>query len=134
RWRGNRARHRLAAMRKDRSALFFDRLAAQRPEPEGELAYRNPYTLLVAVVRSAPGTAIGVNRATRPLFARVDNPAAMVALGEEGLKRYIRSIGLFNTKAKNGIRPSEILLAEHGGQVPHDRRTLETLPGVGRKT
>ena len=121
-------------MRKDRIALFFDRLAAQRPEPKGELEYRNAYTLLVAVVLSAQATDSGVNKATRALFATVDTPARMVALGEEGLKRHIRTIGLFNTKAKNVIRLSEILLAEHGGEVPHDRATLEKLPGVGRKT
>jgi endonuclease-3 len=113
---------------------MFRRLAAANPEPKSELEYVNPYTLLVAVVLSAQATDAGVNKATRPLFQRVTTPQQMVELGEEGLRAYIKTIGLFNTKAKNVIRLSEILVAEHGGTVPRDREALETLPGVGRKT
>ncbi|WP_207456005.1 endonuclease III [Azospirillum sp. SYSU D00513] len=113
---------------------FFRRLSLANPEPRSELEYVNPYTLLVAVVLSAQATDIGVNKATGPLFRTVTTPEAMVALGEEGLRGYIKTIGLFNTKAKNVIRLSEILIAEHGGEVPRDREALETLPGVGRKT
>jgi endonuclease-3 len=113
---------------------FFRRLSLANPEPRSELEYINPYTLLVAVVLSAQATDIGVNKATGPLFRVVATPAQMVALGEEKLRGYIKTIGLFNTKAKNVIRLSEILLAEHGGEVPRDREALETLPGVGRKT
>jgi endonuclease-3 len=115
-------------------AEFFDRLAAANPDPRSELAFLNPYTLLVAVVLSAQATDAGVNKATEPLFEIVDTPQKMLALGEAGLKRYIRTIGLFNTKAKNVIRLSEILVAEHGGEVPQDREKLQALPGVGRKT
>ncbi len=124
----------VAAMKKADVERFFSLLAAATPEPKGELHYVNPYTLLVAVVLSAQATDAGVNRATRPLFAKVRTPAQMVALGLEGLKSYIRTIGLYNTKAKNVIALSEILLREHGGRVPRDRAALEKLPGVGRKT
>jgi endonuclease-3 len=113
---------------------FFDRLAAANPDPRSELDFINPYSLLVAVVLSAQATDAGVNRATEPLFKIADTPQKMLDLGEEGLKRYIRTIGLFNTKAKNVIRLSQILVAEHGGEVPRDRDRLEALPGVGRKT
>jgi endonuclease-3 len=113
---------------------FFRRLAELNPEPETELEYRDPYTLLVAVALSAQATDVSVNLATRKLFAIADTPAKMVALGEDGVKAHIKTIGLFNTKAKNVIALSEKLLAEHGGQVPRDRAALETLPGVGRKT
>jgi len=113
---------------------FFDRLAAANPNPRGELDFINPFTLLVAVVLSAQATDAGVNKATEPLFKIVDSPGKMLELGEAELKRYIRTIGLFNTKAKNVMRLSEILVAEHGGEVPRDREKLETLPGVGRKT
>jgi endonuclease III len=116
------------------AAEFYRRLAEANPHPETELESVNVYTLLVAVVLSAQATDAGVNRATRALFAAVDTPAAMVALGEEGLKRHIRTIGLFNTKAKNVIALSEALIARHGGAVPRDRAALEALPGVGRKT
>lgn len=115
-------------------AEFYRRLSAAAPEPETELAYTNAYTLLVAVVLSAQATDIGVNKATRALFETVTTPAAMVALGEEGLKAHIRTIGLFNTKARNVIALSEILLRDFGGEVPRERAVLETLPGVGRKT
>ena len=113
---------------------FFERLSRATPEPVTELKYVNPYTLLVAVVLSAQATDVGVNKATGPLFAVVDTPEKMVALGEEGLKSYIRTIGLFNSKAKNVIELSRRLIAEHDSEVPQDRETLETLPGVGRKT
>ncbi|MFD1624903.1 endonuclease III [Azospirillum griseum] len=113
---------------------FFRRLSAANPEPRSELEYVNPYTLLVAVALSAQATDTGVNKATGPLFARVTTPQAMVDLGEEGLRGYIKTIGLFNTKAKNVIRLSELLLERHGGEVPQDRDALEALPGVGRKT
>ena len=113
---------------------FFARLAEDNPHPETELEYSNPYTLLVAVALSAQATDIGVNKATRALFAEVDTPEKMVALGEEGLKQHIKTIGLFNTKAKNVIALSEALIRDHGGQVPEDREALERLPGVGRKT
>ena len=113
---------------------FFSRLAEDNPHPETELESVNPYTLLVAVVLSAQATDAGVNKATRALFAEVDTPEKMVALGEDGLKRHIRTIGLFNTKAKNVIALSQHLIAEHGSEVPADRDALEALPGVGRKT
>jgi len=113
---------------------FFRRLAAANPNPRGELKYINPYTLLVAVVLSAQATDVSVNKATEPLFKVADTPHKMLALGEARLKDYIRAIGLYNTKAKNIIRLSEILLRDHGGQVPPGREALQTLPGVGRKT
>ncbi len=113
---------------------FYRRLADRIPEPETELDFVNHYTLLVAVVLSAQATDAGVNLATRDLFARVTTPQQMVDLGEEELKRHIRTIGLFNTKAKNVIALSRTLVEEHGGRVPADRDALEALPGVGRKT
>ncbi|MFO1060997.1 MAG: endonuclease III [Dongiaceae bacterium] len=119
---------------KAEAAAFFDRLAAADPAPRGELAFVNPFTLLVAVVLSAQATDAGVNKATPALFAAADTPARMLALGEERVRDYIKTIGLFNTKARNVIRLSEILVREHGGEVPRDRDQLERLPGVGRKT
>ena len=113
---------------------FYRRLAEANPHPETELESGNAYQLLVAVVLSAQATDAGVNKATRALFAEVTTPEAMVALGEERLKRHIRTIGLFNTKAKNVIALSRALIAEHGGAVPETREALEALPGVGRKT
>jgi endonuclease III len=113
---------------------FYRRLAEANPAPETELAYGNDYQLLVAVVLSAQATDVGVNRATRKLFEDVKTPAQMVGLGEDGLKTHIKTIGLFNAKAKNVIALSEILERDHAGQVPADRDILETLPGVGRKT
>jgi endonuclease-3 len=113
---------------------FFRRLAEDNPSPETELEFGNTYQLLVAVVLSAQATDVGVNKATRALFREVKTPAQMVALGEEGLKQHIKTIGLFNTKAKNVIALSEILVRDHGGEVPADRDLLTTLPGVGRKT
>jgi endonuclease III len=113
---------------------FFRRLAKERPDPRSELEYINPYTLLVAVVLSAQATDAGVNKATETLFKVADTPQKMVALGEARLRDYIKTIGLFNTKAKNVIALSEKLIAEHGGEVPRTRDALEALPGVGRKT
>jgi endonuclease-3 len=113
---------------------FFHRLAEQDPEPRTELEYRNPYTLLVAVVLSAQATDVGVNKATKALFEAADTPAKMVALGESKVRNYIRTIGLFNNKAKNVIALSRQLIDEHNSELPNDRQTLETLPGVGRKT
>lgn len=113
---------------------FYARLQALDPEPKGELNYVNDYTLLVAVVLSAQATDVGVNKATGPLFEVVDTPEKMVALGEAKLKDFIKTIGLFNSKAKNVITLSEMLVADHDSKVPEDRETLETLPGVGRKT
>ena len=113
---------------------FFRRLAERMPAPETELHYSNPFTLLVAVVLSAQATDAGVNKATKGLFAVADSPAKMAALGEEAIRDHIKTIGLFNTKAKNVLKLSEILATEHGGEVPRDRAALEALPGVGRKT
>ena len=113
---------------------FFRRLAELNPSPETELASGNTYQLLVAVLLSAQSTDVGVNKATRALFREVKTPTQMVALGEAGLKEHIKTIGLFNTKAKNVIALSEILDREHGGVVPADRDLLTALPGVGRKT
>ncbi len=118
----------------DEIDCVFARLAAVDPEPKSELVYRNPYTLLVAVVLSAQATDAGVNAATAALFDVADTPEAMVALGEDGLRRYIRTIGLFNTKAKNVIALSRQLIEKHGSAVPANREALEALPGVGRKT
>jgi endonuclease III len=113
---------------------FYHRLAEANPAPETELAYGNAYQLLVAVTCSAQSTDVGVNKATKALFAEVKTPAQMVALGLEGLKAHIKTIGLFNNKAKNVIALSEILVRDHAGEVPADRDALEALPGVGRKT
>lgn len=121
-------------MRKADIAEFFRRLATDNPEPRGELDYLNPYTLLVAVVLSAQATDVGVNKATDALFKLADTPEKMLALGEARLKDCIRTIGLYNTKARNIIRLSEILVKEHQGKVPDRRAALEALPGVGRKT
>ena len=113
---------------------FFRRLAAHRPDPTTELDFINPYTLLVAVVLSAQATDASVNKATEPLFERADTPQKMLALGEAKLMDYIRTIGLYRTKAKNVIALSRILVEQHGGAVPRTREALEALPGVGRKT
>jgi len=121
-------------MKKANIEEFFRRLEERDPEPRGELDYINPYTLLVAVVLSAQATDVGVNKATGPLFKAADTPEKMVALGEARVRDYIKTIGLFNTKAKNVIALSRILIDEHGGEVPRDREALEKLPGVGRKT
>lgn len=113
---------------------FFARLEAKDPEPRGELHYKNPYTMLVAVVLSAQATDIGVNKATKPLFEVADTPEKMLELGEGRVRDYIKTIGLFNTKAKNVIKLSRQLLDDHNGVVPADRDALVKLPGVGRKT
>jgi endonuclease-3 len=113
---------------------FFSRLAEANPAPTTELEYSNPYQLLVAVVLSAQATDVSVNLATRELFRRVRTPQQMVALGEDALRDQIKSIGLFNTKAKNVIALSEALIRSHNGEVPRTREELEKLPGVGRKT
>jgi endonuclease-3 len=112
----------------------FTHFAALEPEPKTELNAPNPFCLLVAIVLSAQATDVGVNKATGPLFAVADSPEKILALGEAGLKRYIKTIGLFNAKAKNVIALCERLIAVYGGQVPATREALETLPGVGRKT
>jgi len=124
----------MARMSKENAARFFALLAAERPDPTTELQYINPYTLLVAVVLSAQATDVGVNKATEKLFKIADTPAKTVALGEATLRDYIKTIGLYRTKAANVIRLSEILLEKHGGEVPANRDALEALPGVGRKT
>lgn len=121
-------------MKPQQTAEFFARLAKQTPEPKTELNYVNAYTLLVAVVLSAQATDAGVNEATKALFETVTTPAQMLKLGEAGLKQHIKTIGLFNAKAKNVIALSKILLEQHDGQVPRDRDALQALPGVGRKT
>ena len=113
---------------------FYRRLAEANPAPETELEYVNPYTLLVAVALSAQATDVGVNKATRSLFAQVQTPRQMLELGEERLRDQIKTIGLFNTKAKNIIAAARILVDEFAGEVPQEREKLETLPGVGRKT
>jgi endonuclease-3 len=113
---------------------FFRRLAEVNPSPETELEYGNVYQLLVSVVLSAQSTDVGVNKATRALFRDVETPQQMLELGEEGLKQHIKTIGLYNSKAKNVIALSEILVRDFGGEVPADRDVLTTLPGVGRKT
>lgn len=113
---------------------FFSRLANCKPDPRSELDYVNPYTLLVAVVLSAQATDAGVNKATKALFQIVQTPNQMIALGETTLRDYVKTIGLYNTKAKHIIALSHILINDHDGQVPEDRAILETLPGVGRKT
>ncbi|MDE3028085.1 MAG: endonuclease III [Paracoccaceae bacterium] len=113
---------------------IFRRFQAAEPEPKGELEHVNAYTLLVAVALSAQATDVGVNRATRALFAKVDTPQKMLDLGEEGLTEHIKTIGLFRQKAKNVIKMSQILVDEYGGEVPSSRAALQSLPGVGRKT
>jgi len=113
---------------------IFSIWAADNPEPETELEYTNVYTLLVAVVLSAQSTDVGVNKATKELWYIADNPEDMVKLGEDGLKKYIKTIGLYNTKAKNVILLSKMLIDDHNGEVPKDLNELQKLPGVGRKT
>ncbi|MEY4671497.1 MAG: endonuclease [Pseudomonadota bacterium] len=121
-------------MKREQIFEFFRRLAEDNPSPETELEFGNTYQLLVAVTLSAQATDVGVNKATRRLFELVKTPAQMVALGEAGLKEHIKTIGLFNTKAKNVIALSEILVRDYGGEVPANRDALTELPGVGRKT
>ena len=121
-------------MRKADIVDLFARLAEDNPHPETELAYGNDYQLLVAVTLSAQSTDVGVNKATRRLFEEVKTPQAMVDLGVEGLKEHIKTIGLYNNKAKNVVALSQALVADHDGAVPRDRDALTALPGVGRKT
>jgi len=113
---------------------MFTRLRELNPHPKTELEYTTPFELLVAVALSAQATDVGVNKATRKLFPVANTPQAILALGEEGLKKYIATIGLFNAKAKNVIATCRLLVEQHGGEVPRDRAALEALPGVGRKT
>jgi endonuclease-3 len=122
------------AQTKARISAIFDRFAAATPDPRTELVYASPYTLLVAVVLSAQATDVSVNKATGPLFAVADTPQKMIDLGEAALARHISSIGLFNTKAKNVISLSKLIMERHAGEVPRTREALEALPGVGRKT
>ena len=121
-------------MNKEKRQLIFDRLADAIPDPTTELQYSSVFELLIAVVLSAQATDKGVNKATARLFPVVNTPQAILALGEEGLKTYIKTIGLFNSKAKNIIALCAMLLEQHGGKVPDQRESLESLPGVGRKT
>jgi len=121
-------------MKKAHIDPFFAVLSERNPEPKSELEYTNVYTLLVAVVLSAQATDVGVNKATKALFEKVANPQQMIDLGEGQLKDHIKTIGLFNTKAKNVIKLSQMLMDEHEGEVPQSREALEKLPGVGRKT
>jgi endonuclease-3 len=121
-------------LKKETIDKIFQIFSDLNPEPKTELEYVNNYTLLVAVVLSAQATDVGVNKATKSLFAVVDTPEKMVALGEEGLKKYIKTIGLFNAKAKNVIALSHMLIEKHNSQVPHDFEALKALPGVGVKT
>ena len=113
---------------------MYRRFSAAQAEPRGELVSVNPYTLLVAVVLSAQATDVGVNKATRQLFKEADTPEKMLALGETRLRDHIRTIGLYNTKARNVMGLSHLLVERHGGRVPGERAALEALPGVGRKT
>lgn len=121
-------------MNKNQIAAFYSRLAASNPAPTTELSYATPFQLLIAVILSAQATDIGVNKATARLFPLAPTPEKILELGEEGLAEYIKTIGLYRTKAKNVIATCRILLAQHAGQVPDERKALEALPGVGRKT
>ncbi|MGH8215192.1 MAG: endonuclease III [Rhodanobacteraceae bacterium] len=121
-------------MKRENVAELFRRLRDLEPEPTTELIYRTPFELLVAVILSAQATDVGVNKATKRLFEVANTPRAIAGLGEEKLKRYIATIGLYNTKAKNIVATCALLLERHGGEVPHTREGLEALPGVGRKT
>lgn len=121
-------------MNRARRQEIFTRLRDANPEPTTELLYGNPFQLLIAVILSAQSTDVGVNKATRALYKKVKTPRAMLKLGEEGLREYIKTIGLYNTKARNIIKTCAMLEEQHGGKVPEDRTALEALPGVGRKT
>ena len=121
-------------MTKQKIIKIFERLKAQNPEPRGELKYRSRFELLIAVMLSAQATDVGVNKATRVLFKHANTAKKMLALSPGQLKSYIKTIGLFNTKANNILKTCKILLTEHGGRVPNDRDALTRLPGVGRKT
>ena len=121
-------------MKREKIVELFRRLRELDPHPTTELDYRTPFELLVAVILSAQATDVGVNKATRKLFPVANTPQAILALGEDGLKRHIRTIGLYNAKAKNLIATCRMLVEQHGGEVPRTRAQLEALPGVGRKT
>ncbi|MCK5425642.1 MAG: endonuclease III, partial [Emcibacter sp.] len=121
-------------MKKTDVTEFFRRLQERDPEPKGELDYTNPYTLLVAVALSAQATDVGVNKATKALFEVISTPRQMLDLGEERLKKYVKSIGLYNTKAKNIIKAAQMLVDDFNSTVPENREDLEKLAGVGRKT
>ena len=121
-------------MNKQKRYEILSRLRDNNPHPTTELNFSNPFELLIAVLLSAQSTDVGVNKATGPLFKVANNPADMLALGVDGVKEYIKTIGLFNTKAENVIKTCRILVEQHGGEVPEDRDALEALPGVGRKT
>lgn len=121
-------------MEREKRVKIFERFSKREPNPATELEYSTPFELLLAVVLSAQATDVSVNKATRKLFAKANSPEKILALGEAGLKRYIKTIGLFNSKAKNIIATCRIVLDQHAGEVPRDREALEALPGVGRKT
>jgi endonuclease-3 len=121
-------------MNKQKRTEIFTRLRAENPSPTTELHYRTPFELLVAVILSAQATDKGVNKATDKLFPTANTPESILALGEEGLKQYIKTIGLFNSKGANIIKTCRILIEQHNSEVPEDRKALEALPGVGRKT
>jgi len=135
-WHGPRRPEYRPTSRVNRSKRqqIFERLRAANPTPTTELEYGNPFQLLIAVILSAQSTDVGVNKATRALFKKVRTPKAMLKLGEDGLKEHIKTIGLFNTKARNIIKACTLLEERHGGKVPEDRESLQALPGVGRKT
>ncbi len=128
------APRRSGTLTRDEIVELFTRLRELNPKPTTELEYATPFELLVAVILSAQATDVGVNKATRRLYPVANTPQAILALGEDGLKKHIATIGLFNAKAKNVIAACRILVERHGGEVPHDRAALEALPGVGRKT
>ncbi len=128
------SRRRSTRLSRQAIAEIFRRFAAHDPDPKGELEHSNPFTLLVAVVLSAQATDAGVNKATRGLFAAADTPEKMVALGEERVREFVKTIGLYRNKARNVVELSRQLIARHGSAVPADRDVLEELPGVGRKT
>ncbi len=121
-------------MNKEKRIAMLSRWRAANPKPETELEYSSPFELLIAVLLSAQATDVSVNKATKGLFAAAPTPAAMLALGVDGIKHFIKTIGLFNTKAENVMKTCQILQEKHGGQVPENREALEALPGVGRKT
>ena len=121
-------------MNRQKRTEIFTRLRNENPHPTTELSYSNPFQLLVAVILSAQSTDVGVNKATRALFKKVRTPQAMLTLGEAGLKKHIKTIGLYNNKARNVIAACRMLVEQHGGKVPDQRAALEALPGVGRKT
>lgn len=121
-------------MNKQTRRIMFERLREANPHPDSELVYTSPFELLISVILSAQATDVGVNKATAKLYPVANTPEAILALDEEGLREYIKTIGLFNTKATNVIKTCRLLVEQHGGEVPRDRKALEALPGVGRKT